>query len=294
MKIRRPLSCAITVKTALLLGIVMREGWNGLDLGKALDAETASINAGMPLGMTLTKVTDQSVNISSAVGEFMVKFFVALLVVMLVCFLSMGWRVGVVVAAAVPLTLAIVFVVMAATGKNFDRITLGSLILALGLLVDDAIIAIEMMVVKMEEGYDRIKASAYAWSHTAAPMLSGTLVTADRLYAQRLCAVHRRRVHQQHVLDCRHCPDCFLGCGGGVYPVSGREDVAEHQEGRRWPCGDLQHPPLQPLPPVTDPRYRAQMAGGRHRDCALFRRDTRHGAGEEAVFPDLRPPRGDD
>lgn len=163
---------------ALLLGVVMREGWNGLDLGKALDAETTRINEGMPLGMTLSKVTDQSVNISSAVDEFMVKFFVALLVVMLVCFLSMGWHVGIVVAAAVPLTLAVVFVVMAATGKNFDRITLGSLILALGLLVDDAIIAIEMMVVKMEEGYDRIKASAYAWSHTAAPMLSGTLVTA--------------------------------------------------------------------------------------------------------------------
>ncbi len=81
-------------------------------------------------------------------------------------------------AAAVPLTLAAVFLVMAATGKNFDRITLGSLILALGLLVDDAIIAIEMMVVKMEEGYSRGKASAYAWSHTAAPMLAGTLVTA--------------------------------------------------------------------------------------------------------------------
>ena len=165
-------------ETALLLGIVMRDGWNGLDLGKALDAETAKINAGMPLGMTLTKVTDQSVNISSAVDEFMIKFFVALLVVMVVCFVSMGWRVGVVVAAAVPLTLAIVFVVMEASGKNFDRITLGSLILALGLLVDDAIIAIEMMVVKMEEGYDRVKASAYAWSHTAAPMLAGTLVTA--------------------------------------------------------------------------------------------------------------------
>ncbi|KYP89776.1 multidrug transporter [bacteria symbiont BFo1 of Frankliniella occidentalis] len=163
---------------ALLLGIVMRDGWNGLDLGKALDAETAKINKGMPLGMTLAKVTDQSVNISSAVDEFMIKFFVALLVVMVVCFVSMGWRVGVVVAAAVPLTLAIVFVVMEASGKNFDRITLGSLILALGLLVDDAIIAIEMMVVKMEEGYDRIKASAYAWSHTAAPMLAGTLVTA--------------------------------------------------------------------------------------------------------------------
>ncbi|MCP3728181.1 efflux RND transporter permease subunit [Paraburkholderia sp. CNPSo 3272] len=163
---------------ALLLGIVMRDGWNGLDLGKALDSEVGAINAGLPLGMSLTKVTDQAVNIHSAVDEFMLKFFAALLVVMLVSFVSMGWRAGLVVAAAVPLTLAIVFVVMAATGKNFDRITLGSLILALGLLVDDAIIAIEMMVVKMEEGYSRVAASAYAWSHTAAPMLSGTLVTA--------------------------------------------------------------------------------------------------------------------
>ncbi|AHW94392.1 efflux RND transporter permease subunit [Enterobacter asburiae] len=163
---------------ALLLGIVMREGWNGLALGKALDAETAKINDSQPLGMSLTKVTDQSVNIRSSVDEFMIKFFVALLVVMVVCFVSMGWRVGVVVAAAVPLTLAVVFVVMEAAGINFDRVTLGSLILALGLLVDDAIIAIEMMVVKMEEGYDRIKASAFAWSHTAAPMLAGTLVTA--------------------------------------------------------------------------------------------------------------------
>ena len=163
---------------ALLLGIVMREGWNGLDLGKALDKEVGAINADMPLGMSLTKVTDQAVNIAASVDEFMLKFFAALLVVMLVSFISMGWRAGLVVAAAVPLTLAVVFVVMAVTGKNFDRITLGSLILALGLLVDDAIIAIEMMVVKMEEGYSRVAASAYAWSHTAAPMLSGTLVTA--------------------------------------------------------------------------------------------------------------------
>jgi len=162
----------------LLLGVVMREGWNGLDLGKALDADVATINADMPLGMSLSKVTDQSVNIREAVNEFMLKFFAALGVVMLVSFLSMGWRVGIVVAAAVPLTLAAVFIVMAATGKDFDRITLGSLILALGLLVDDAIIAIEMMVVKMEEGYDRVSAAAYAWSHTAAPMLAGTLVTA--------------------------------------------------------------------------------------------------------------------
>jgi multidrug efflux pump subunit AcrB len=163
---------------ALLLGVVMRDGWNGLDLGRDLDKEIKSIGAQLPTGVSLTKVTDQAVNISSAVDEFMVKFFAALLVVMLVSFVSMGWRVGLVVAAAVPLTLAVVFVVMLASGKSFDRITLGSLILALGLLVDDAIIAIEMMVVKMEEGYSRVAASAYAWSHTAAPMLSGTLVTA--------------------------------------------------------------------------------------------------------------------
>ncbi|MND28414.1 Cobalt-zinc-cadmium resistance protein CzcA [compost metagenome] len=163
---------------ALLLGVVMREGWNGLDLGKALESEVGSINEDLPLGISLNKVTDQAVNISSSVNEFMIKFFAALLVVMFVSFISMGWRVGLVVAMAVPLTLAIVFVAMLATGKNFDRITLGSLILALGLLVDDAIIAIEMMVVKMEEGFSRIAASAYAWSHTAAPMLSGTLVTA--------------------------------------------------------------------------------------------------------------------
>ncbi len=163
---------------ALLLGIIMREGWNGLDLGEALDLEVQAINAAQPLGMTLTKVTDQAVNISASVDEFMLKFFAALLVVMLISFLSMGWRAGLVVAAAVPLTLAVVFLIMLATGKNFDRITLGSLILALGLLVDDAIIAIEMMVVKMEEGFSRTAAAAYAWSHTAAPMLSGTLVTA--------------------------------------------------------------------------------------------------------------------
>src|SRR5438445_1386201 len=107
----------------------------------------------------------------------MLKVFVALAVVMLVSIISLGWREGIVVAAAVPLTLAAVFVIMLLTGRVFDRITLGALILGLGLLVDDAIIAIEIMVVKMEEGWSRIKAAGYAWSHTAAPMLAGTLVT---------------------------------------------------------------------------------------------------------------------
>ena len=162
---------------ALVLGVIMREGWNGLDLGKSLKAEVQAISAELPLGMTLSAVTDQAVNISQAVNQFMRTFLEALAIVMIVSLVALGWRVGIVVAGAVPLTLAVVLVIMWATGRVLDRITLGALILALGLLVDDAIIAIEMMVVKMEEGFDRIKASAYAWSHTAAPMLAGTLVT---------------------------------------------------------------------------------------------------------------------
>lgn len=161
----------------MVLGVVMKDGWNGLVLGKALDAEEKKIASILPAGLSFTKITDQAVNIQDAVGEFMLKFFMALGVVMLVSFLSLGWRGGVIVAAAVPLTLAAVFVVMMMTGRVFDRITLGALIISLGLLVDDAIIAIEIMVVKLEEGWNRINAASYAWSHTAAPMLAGTLVT---------------------------------------------------------------------------------------------------------------------
>ncbi len=161
----------------ILFGVVMQDGWDGLALGRALKDKTDAISKTLPLGMTIEKVSDQAVNIASAVDEFMIKFAMALGVVLLVSLLSLGWRVGIVVAAAIPLTLAVVFLVMLETGRFFDRITLGALILALGLLVDDAIIAIEVMVVKMEEGMDRLKAAAYAWSHTAAPMLSGTLVT---------------------------------------------------------------------------------------------------------------------
>ncbi|MGM4923082.1 efflux RND transporter permease subunit [Tardiphaga sp. 804_B3_N1_9] len=162
---------------SIMLAAVMQEGWNGLELGKLLEARSGAIAKALPLGITLAKVSDQAVNIDAAVGEFMLKFAMALGVVLFVSLVSLGWRVGIVVALAVPLTLAVVFLIMLETGRFFDRITLGALILALGLLVDDAIIAIEVMVVKMEEGMDRIKAAAYAWSHTAAPMLSGTLVT---------------------------------------------------------------------------------------------------------------------
>ncbi len=162
---------------AMMLDVVMKDQYNGLDLGKALAAEEQRLEKNLPAGITFVKVIDQSQVIKNAVDEFQIKFIVALLVVLIVSLASLGWRVGIVVAAAVPLTLSATLVVMLSMGINLDRISLGALILALGLLVDDAIIAIETIVVKMEEGWDRVKAASYAWSHTAAPMLAGTLVT---------------------------------------------------------------------------------------------------------------------
>ncbi len=162
---------------ALLIGVIMKPRFNGLLLGKRLEEEEAALHQELPLGFVLTKVSDQAKIIKDAVNEFMIKFMMALAVVIVVSLLTLGFRVGIVVAAAVPLTLASVFVIMLVTGRDFDRITLGALILSLGLLVDDAIIAIEMMVVKMKEGLDRVRAATFAWTSTAMPMLSGTLVT---------------------------------------------------------------------------------------------------------------------
>ncbi|HEY9018656.1 efflux RND transporter permease subunit [Thiomicrospira sp.] len=162
----------------LLVGVIMEKGFNGLDLGENLARAEKQINTELPLGFHLDKITDQANAISKAINEFQMKFVVALAVVMLVSFLALGLRAGLVVALAVPLTLAMTFFIMMLMGKNLDRITLGALILALGLLVDDAIIAIEMMLVKIEEGLDKVQAASYAWSVTAMPMLVGTLITA--------------------------------------------------------------------------------------------------------------------
>lgn len=162
---------------ALLLGVVMQKGENGLAFGERLAAFVAAEQARLPLGMELNVLTNQTDAISKAVNLFQVKFLVAVLVVMGVSMLAIGVRAGLVVGIAVPVTLGLTFLLMKITGVNLDRITLGALIIALGLLVDDAIIAIEMMIVKMEEGWDRVRAASHAWNVTAAPMLFGTLVT---------------------------------------------------------------------------------------------------------------------
>lgn len=229
---------------AIMLGVVMQQGWNGLDLGEALEARSAAIAQTLPLGMSLTKVSDQAVNIDEAVGEFMLKFAMALGVVLFVSLVALGWRVGIVVALAVPLTLAVVFLIMLETGRFFDRITLGALILALGLLVDDAIIAIEVMVVKMEEGMDRIKAAAYAWSHTAAPMLSGTLVTVIGLMPVGFAKSSAGEYRKQHFLGRRICPDRLLVRRRDFYAVYGREVASRHQTCRGWAPCNLRHAEL--------------------------------------------------
>ncbi len=162
----------------VVIAVSMRKGTNALHFGEALQAEAARIRADLPLGLELQQTADQPQVVEDAVGEFLMKFLAALAVVLLVSFASLGFRAGLVVALAVPLTLAIVFIVMQAWGIELQRISLGALILSLGLLVDDAIIAIETMVVKLEEGWDRVRAASHAWSSTAFPMLSGTLVTA--------------------------------------------------------------------------------------------------------------------
>src|ERR1700758_669672 len=165
-------------KAAIGVGVVMAKGANILELGPAVASATADFKAAVPQGFDFEQIADQPVVVDHAVNEFVHSFIEALAIVLFVSFLALGWRTGIVVALSVPLVLAVVFIVMNAMGLDLDRITLGALIIALGLLVDDAIIAVEMMVVKVEQGYDRIRAASFAWESTALPMLTGTLVTA--------------------------------------------------------------------------------------------------------------------
>src|SRR3989440_4523070 len=165
-------------KPALGLGVSMQDGANIITLGQNLKAAMDAILAELPVGIEMTQIADQPKIVGHSISEFVETFVEALGIVLLVSFLSLGWRAGIVVALSVPLVLPIVLTIMPTAGIDLHRITLGALIIALGLLVDDAIIAIEMMVVKMEQGWDRARAATFAWTSTAFPMLTGTLVTA--------------------------------------------------------------------------------------------------------------------
>ncbi|WP_420231697.1 efflux RND transporter permease subunit [Pseudomonas sp. ABY48] len=163
---------------AIGLAVAMKDGGDILVLGKALEIEFARIQDTLPAGMQLRKVSDQPAAVKTGVGEFVQVLVEALTIVLLVSFFSLGLRTGMVVALAIPLVLAMTFAAMYYLGIGLHKISLGALVLALGLLVDDAIIAVEMMAIKMEQGFDRIKAASFAWTSTAFPMLTGTLITA--------------------------------------------------------------------------------------------------------------------
>ena len=162
----------------LMIGIVMTDDGNVVELGKAVEETVAKVQAELPHGVELERVADQPTTVKDSVWEFERSLMEALVIVVAVSLLSLGFRTGLIVAVSVPLVLGVVAIVMLAMGWNLERVSLGSLIIALGLLVDDSIIAIEMMVVKMEAGWDRAKAAAFSYSATAMPRLSGALITA--------------------------------------------------------------------------------------------------------------------
>ncbi|TVT85912.1 efflux RND transporter permease subunit [Pseudomonas sp. H3(2019)] len=161
----------------LMLGITMTNDGNIVDLGKAMETAVDKIQSELPHGVELERVADQPSTVKDAIWDFERSLMEALIIVIAVSLASLGWRTGLVVATSVPLVLGGVALVMLAMGWNLERISLGSLIIALGLLVDDAIIAIEMMVVKMEAGMDRVKAAAFSYQSTAMPRLTGALIT---------------------------------------------------------------------------------------------------------------------
>jgi multidrug efflux pump len=165
-------------REALGIAVSMVPRGDIIALGEALDAETARIERDLPVGLELARVNNQPETVKRSVREFTRALTEAVAIVLLVSFLSLGLRTGLIVALAIPLTLFVTFFFMLQAGIDLHKISLGALIIALGLLVDDAIISVEMMVVKMEQGYERAKAASFAYSSTAMPMLTGTIVTA--------------------------------------------------------------------------------------------------------------------
>lgn len=162
---------------AIGLAIAMQTGGNIQDFGKALHQRINELTANLPVGVGVHNVSDQSVVVEAAVGGFTSALFEAVVIVLVVSFISLGVRAGLVVACSIPLVLAMVFVFMEYSGITMQRISLGALIIALGLLVDDAMITVEMMVSRLELGETKEQAATFAYTSTAFPMLTGTLVT---------------------------------------------------------------------------------------------------------------------
>jgi multidrug efflux pump len=165
-------------KPAVSFGVVIAKGGNVPELGDRVGKRMKELQANLPAGVDVHVVADQPEVVRSSIELFVHSLAEAVIIVLAVSFLSLGLRTGTVVALSIPLVLAMTFLLMKVFGIDLQRISLGALVIALGLLVDDAIIAVEMMVVKMEQGWDRFRAATFAYTSTAFPMLTGTLITA--------------------------------------------------------------------------------------------------------------------
>lgn len=164
-------------KPAIGIAISMDAGANNIEFGKAIDTKLKELKTTIPAGLSLDQVSNQPHIVKESIGDFSQSLFEAIAIVLLVSFASLGIRTGIVVALTIPVVVSTTFVLMYENGIYLHKVSLGALILALGLLVDDAIIVVEMMSVKLEEGFNHWRAATFAYESTAFPMLSGTLIT---------------------------------------------------------------------------------------------------------------------
>ena len=259
-----------------MLGIVMTDDGNIVDLGKAMETAVASVQSELPYGVELERVADQPTVVSESVWEFERSLLEALAIVLVVCLISLGWRTGIVVGLSVPIVLGVVALVMLAMGWNLERVSLGSLIIALGLLVDDGIIAVEMMVVKMEDGWERVKAAAFSYAATAMPRLTGALITAAAFMPVGFSKSTTGEYAGRHLLDRRHRRGVLVVRVRRHHALSRGEDAARLQEARsrRRPVPDAV---LQQASRPDRPRHLAALVGHRlhrRRICPGHRREA--------------------
>ncbi len=304
-------------KRALAIGVAMAPGGDIIQLGKALNAHMVAARAKLPLGVEIGEAASQPDAVKRSIDAFVRALAEAVFVVLLVTFLSLGLRTGLVVALSIPLVLAATFLAMNLFNVGLHKVSLGALVLALGLLVDDAIIAVEMMWVKMEQGWERTRAASFAYTSTAGPMLSGTLVTVAgfipiaiaksstgeyafaffQINAIALLISWLAAVVAIPWLGYKLLPDPRAPRKPGLiarrWPALAQASgkAGHRRTGARRGSRCLRDAFLQPLPPTGPGLRQAALAGDRHHAAAVRAGDRRHGQGAEAVLPEFDAPR---
>ena len=213
------------------LAIAMRDGGDILALGRNIRRTMTEVTADLPIGIEAALVADQSSVVQSAIGEFMKSLWQAIAIIMVVSVVSLGFRAGAIVAASIPLTLAVVFPVMESVSIDLQRISLGALIIALALLVDDAMSTIDAMTMRLAMGDKKEDAATFAYKTLAFPMLTGSFVTMAGFRADRLCQELRRRIHVLDLCRRQHCGAGVVAGRGHLHSPSWRRALGQAQSG---------------------------------------------------------------